>query len=177
MSLDPVSKRQEPTAKSDNSPSTSNVQTAATANSKQRKEASSANVGMVPSNSEGTNRATNTVDSASPAPKPLSPQARKQQKLQTQLERAIAQSFPESKDPSNGSLIAKLEPKTSNQSLAITLNNSWYQLDPTEQDGIAAAIWSQKGPLKLKGIQLQDATGKTIARSPVVGDQMVIVRR
>ena len=57
------------------------------------------------------------------------------------------------------------------------MESGWYQLEPSQQEAIAATLWSQRNKLKFQKLTLKDNQGKTIARPPVVGDQMVILRR
>jgi hypothetical protein len=61
--------------------------------------------------------------------------------------------------------------------LKVTLANDWYQLSPEKQDQLASALLSQAQTLKFKSLELMDSKDNLLARSPIVGDEMVILLR
>lgn len=162
---------------------------------KPRPRPSSADVGMVPV-SHGAANDSRAIASSSPAapaiaspteeprltpaPPPakvLSPQDRNNNKLQQRLEQAVASAIPaETPAPPQG-FIASVRPDGNGKGLTLILEPNWYQLEAEQQEAIAATLWGQRNDLNFQQLTLEDAQGKTIARNPVVGDQMVILRR
>lgn len=117
-----------------------------------------------------------SVSTENPAPA-LSPQERKNKKLQQQLEKSLTEVLPAGSQSTNASFITSLKPDRNGKDLTVTMESGWYQLEPSQQEAIAATLWSQRNKLKFQKLTLKDNQGKTIARPPVVGDQMVILRR
>jgi len=157
--------------------------------SRPRAIASGADVGMVPvSNRNATDdqetdkaeptaaSATATSSPAALAPK-LSPQDRKNQATQRQLETALADALPKGRASISQGLILGLEPALSGKALTVILTERWYQLTPDQQDAIASALWNQRSSLRIQQLDLQDPEGRTVARPPVIGNQVVILRR
>lgn len=138
---------------------------------------------MVPVSSASTDEPSAVSRSAKSPTAPAAPQAPTQvsspqkSKLQRRLEKSIVEAMPTAKAPSSDGFIASVTPNKTGKTWTITLNDDWYQLAPEQQEAIAASLWSQKEPLKFQRLTLKDLSNKTIARNPVVGDQMVILRR
>lgn len=61
--------------------------------------------------------------------------------------------------------------------LVVKVSGNWYGLMRSQQDQVAQSIYTQSADLAFLKLYLQDADGNLVARSPVVGDQMVILRR
>lgn len=127
--------------------------------------------------SEAKAEVPDSAGAAQPPGKSLSPQERNNQKLQQQLAQSIGEALPANTNANRNGLIASLAPANNGKALTIRLDSGWYQLEPGEQEAIATALWSQRDDLKFQQLTLKDLQGKTIARNPVVGDQMVILRR
>ncbi len=143
-------------------------------------KANNSNANSSETNTKSPAIASTTEPSEVPAQAPqksLSPQARKNQKLQQQLEKSIAEAIPIGIESDSRNFIASLAPNKNGKALTITLDSGWYQLEPEQQEAIASVLWDQRDSLKFQQLKLQDTQGKTIARNPVVGDQMVILRR
>ena len=126
---------------------------------------------------EMASTATPQLDPAKPSTPALSPQARQNKKLQQQLEKSIAEALPSDTELNSNGLISRLTPISKVKDFTVTLDSDWYKLQPSQQEAIAAAIWSQRAKLQFQKLTLKDPQGKTLARPPVVGDQMVILRR
>lgn len=63
------------------------------------------------------------------------------------------------------------------KTLRITLQSAWYTLAADRQDALVAALWQKTQSTKLTALELVDAQGQIVARSPIVGTEMVILQR
>jgi hypothetical protein len=61
--------------------------------------------------------------------------------------------------------------------LTVQLGDGWYELESAEQDGLANDLFKRSLKLKFEQLELADAAGKVLARSPVVGSKMIVLRR
>jgi hypothetical protein len=59
----------------------------------------------------------------------------------------------------------------------VRLNPVWYTIDDNQQDRLSDRMWLQARSHHFSKLELQDPTGQTIARSPVVGQHMVVLQR
>ncbi len=59
----------------------------------------------------------------------------------------------------------------------VRLNLAWYTIDENEQNRLRDRMWLQARANNFGKLELQDPTGQTIARSPVVGQHMVVLQR
>jgi hypothetical protein len=61
--------------------------------------------------------------------------------------------------------------------LTVRLGDEWYGLAPNQQDDLANDLLRQSTRLDFSKLELTDAVGNRLARNPVVGTQMIILRR
>ncbi|WP_019500558.1 hypothetical protein [Pseudanabaena sp. PCC 6802] len=61
--------------------------------------------------------------------------------------------------------------------LIVQLTDAWYQLDPGQQDKLMAELLGRSQKLNFKKLLVSDASQHLIARSPMVGKEMVILKR
>lgn len=61
-------------------------------------------------------------------------------------------------------------------SLSIEVTDDWYKLSEPRQTKLANDILKRSRQLNFSKLQLQDSTGTLVARNPVVGDRIIIVR-
>ena len=61
-------------------------------------------------------------------------------------------------------------------SLLVKVTDSWYKLSESRQAKLANDILKRSRQLNFSKLQLQDSTGTLVARNPVVGDRIIIVR-
>ncbi len=59
----------------------------------------------------------------------------------------------------------------------VRLNPVWYLIGDAQQDLVTDRMWLQAKANHFSKLELQDAQGHSIARSPVVGQHMVILKR
>lgn len=60
--------------------------------------------------------------------------------------------------------------------LTINLSNGWYRLSPYEQQALADTFKQSSTEMTFEQIQMRSPEGDLLARSPVVGDSMVILQ-
>jgi hypothetical protein len=61
--------------------------------------------------------------------------------------------------------------------LAVQVSDGWYGLGATQQDQLANDCFKRSLKLKYSQLDLVDAAGQMVARSPVVGSKMVVLQR
>lgn len=74
-------------------------------------------------------------------------------------------------------LISAIQPNFLESRLMITVGNTWYELRPQRQDDVAKGIFQRAQQLDFRKLELLDTEGRLIARSPVVGSNMIILQR
>lgn len=74
-------------------------------------------------------------------------------------------------------LIQSVEVNLPENTLGVNVAEDWYGLLSAQQDEVAQDIFAQAQGLKLGTLQLRDPEGVVVARNPVVGSNMVILRR
>jgi len=61
--------------------------------------------------------------------------------------------------------------------LTVRLGDEWYGLSTAQQDDLANDLLRQSTRLDFSKLELTDSVGNRLARNPVVGNQMIILRR
>jgi len=89
-------------------------------------------------------------------------------KIQTQVSE-VASQYGEA-------LLGSVQPNFKRGRLVVALNDSWYQLEPTQQNQLVTDLQTQSRSLNFKKLLVADAENHLIARSPVTGDQVIILR-
>jgi hypothetical protein len=74
-------------------------------------------------------------------------------------------------------LIQTLRVDINRNLLIVQLNPSWYQINDDRQDRVTDKMWLQAKANKFSKLEIQDADGISIGRSPVVGNHLIILRR
>jgi hypothetical protein len=74
-------------------------------------------------------------------------------------------------------LIQSVEANFLQSRLIVKVSNEWYELPESEQDALADEILSRSGQLDFRKLEMTDLDGELLARSPVVGPNMVILKR
>ena len=74
-------------------------------------------------------------------------------------------------------LIQSIQPNFGGSNLVVTLGDDWYALQSSQQDNLAAQMLERARELDFSRLEAIDPKGNIIARSPVVGKDMVIFRR
>lgn len=74
-------------------------------------------------------------------------------------------------------LIQKIQANFEGSSLTVKLGNDWYNFKSSEQDKLAAQMLERARRLDFSRLEITDTQGKLLARSPVVGKDMIILKR
>lgn len=74
-------------------------------------------------------------------------------------------------------LIKPLQANFRTSDLTVKISDIWYNLEKSQQDKLAADILRRSQELNFVHLELVDFQGKIIARSPVVGNKMIIFKR
>lgn len=74
-------------------------------------------------------------------------------------------------------LIQSVEVNLPENTLGVNVAETWYGLLTSQQNDVAQDIYAQAQGLKFGTLQLRDPEGVVVARNPVVGPNMVILRR
>lgn len=108
----------------------------------------------------------------SPPPKPplkLTPQ----QKLIARIEDEVA----EITDQYVSGLIQSVQANFRASRLMVTVGPGWYGLSRSQQDNLANQIYLKTQGLDFADLEIRDSDNHRLARSPVVGSEMVILKR
>ena len=74
-------------------------------------------------------------------------------------------------------LIQSVEANFRRSLLMVRAGKDWYELEESRQDQMANELWRRSKQLDFSQLQLLDPDGDLVARSPVVGPAMVILKR
>ena len=76
-----------------------------------------------------------------------------------------------------GGLVKSVEADFSLSLLTVKVAEDWYKLSEVEQNQLASQMWKEANSLDFSKLQIANLAGKLIARSPVVGSEMIILER
>ena len=74
-------------------------------------------------------------------------------------------------------LIQSIQANFQGSRLAIKVGDDWYNLKPSQQDNLAARMLERAREFDFSHLEITDSEGTLLARSPVVGKDMVILKR
>ncbi|MBD2692592.1 hypothetical protein [Anabaena catenula] len=74
-------------------------------------------------------------------------------------------------------LIKSIQANFRTSDLTIKISDVWYDLEKSQQDKLAADIFQRSQELDFSHLEIIDFQDKLVARSPVVGNQMLIFKR
>ncbi len=121
------------------------------------------------SNSVATAPVANQSGQPNPAIPQVSPEQTFIEAIQTQFAELTSQ-YPEH-------LVQSLAIDFQHDRAIVQLDPIWYTLDAERQDALIERMWDQTQTNQFTQLEIQDTDGKTIARSPVVGKQMIVLQR
>jgi hypothetical protein len=106
-----------------------------------------------------------------PSPAPVTPPKPEIDlaEIQTQLESAI--------ERQGDGMLKSVQAPEKFQSLQINLTKDWYDLAQNEQDQLARTLAQQSEKLKFAKFELRDEHDILVARSPIVGSEVIILQR
>jgi hypothetical protein len=99
----------------------------------------------------------------------ISPEQEFVEAIQTQLTSLTSQ-YPDN-------IVQTLQVDLARDRLIVRLAPVWYTLDDTRQNEIVDRMWNQAKSNNFSKLELQDTEGRSLARSPVVGREMIILQR
>ncbi len=80
-------------------------------------------------------------------------------------------------DPYSSGLIQAIKPNFGSSRLSVLVGNGWYGLERSQQDKLGDDLLKRAQELDFSRLEITDAQGNLLARSPVVGSTMVILTR
>ena len=90
---------------------------------------------------------------------------------------AIQSQVAEITDRMGGGLVKSVDADFSIGLLTVKVAEDWYKLNEVEQNQLASQMWKEANSLDFSKLQIANLSGKLIARSPVVGSEMIILER
>ncbi|MBF2026757.1 MAG: hypothetical protein IGS48_08325 [Oscillatoriales cyanobacterium C42_A2020_001] len=121
------------------------------------------------------------IPSLSPTPKPApSPTPPPPPLKLTPEQKLIARIQDEVADVSNQSVAGLIQSVQANfraSRLTVKVGDRWYGLEPAQQDKLANDILKRTQQLNFVKLELTDPAGELLARSPVIGSEMIILKR
>ncbi|MBE9229884.1 hypothetical protein IQ264_31260 [Phormidium sp. LEGE 05292] len=109
------------------------------------------------------------IETLPPPPPVLTPEQTLIAAIQNQVA-DIASEF------ANG-LIVGIKADFPNNFLSLQVANDWYTFDSAKQDQLAADMWQRSQKLDFEKLEIYDTQGRLVARSPVIGSNMIIWQR
>ncbi len=109
------------------------------------------------------------VPTPTPTPTILTPE----QNLIASIENQVA----EITNQYGNGLIQSIQANFEGSSLTIKVTQDWYTLKQSQQDKLAAQMLERSKELDFSHLEITDPQGTLLARSPVVGTDMVILKR
>jgi hypothetical protein len=94
-----------------------------------------------------------------------------------QLIVAIQNQVGEISDRFASNLIKSIQANFSTSNLTVKISDDWYTLKESQQNKLAADILQRSTELDFSHLEITDSQDKLVARSPVVGTEMVIFKR
>jgi hypothetical protein len=73
-------------------------------------------------------------------------------------------------------LVIGIEPNFMASRLIVKVSNNWYELETSNQTSIADDIFREAQKLDFKKLEITNLQGQLVARSPVVGNNMIILQ-
>ncbi len=117
-----------------------------------------------------------TEPSPTPTPSPTPPPKLRLTPEQRLIAAIQAQVAEITNDYADG-LIRSIRADFVGDQLLVTVTADWYTLPPARQDQLAQEMLARSRQLDFSRLEIDDPAGNLLARSPVVGQQMVIFKR
>ena len=90
---------------------------------------------------------------------------------------AIQNQVAEITDRLGGGLVKSVEADFSIGLLTVKVAEDWYKLSELEQNQLATKMWKEANSLDFSKLKIANMEGSLIARSPIVGSEMIILER
>ena len=112
---------------------------------------------------------TKTIEITPPSPPKLTPEQNLIATIQNQVDELTHQF--------NNSLIESIQVNFFSNLLTVKVGDDWYNLPESEQNQLASQMFQQSQKLEFRKLEIANSQGKLIARSPVIGSEMIILER
>lgn len=80
-------------------------------------------------------------------------------------------------EPYGENMVQSVEIDAGGDRLAVTLDADWYRMNAADQDELARRLFGRSQKLSFSNLDILDFEGHRVARSPVIGDSMIIFER
>ncbi|MBW4632620.1 MAG: hypothetical protein KME30_12210 [Iphinoe sp. HA4291-MV1] len=90
---------------------------------------------------------------------------------------AIENQVAEVSDRFASGLIQSIKANFRTSSIAVTITDEWYNLKQSQQDQLLAQMLQRSKALDFIHLDIVDSQGRLVARSPVVGTEMIVFQR
>jgi hypothetical protein len=107
------------------------------------------------------------IELAPPAEPPLTPEQGLLAAIQQEI-KDLTRQYPDG-------LILAIAPDFDHNRLTLTVDPSWQTLSPKRQETLANSLWKRARKLTFQKLSLKDQQGILLARSPVVGENMILL--
>ncbi len=94
-----------------------------------------------------------------------------------QLLLSIQEQVADAAKPYAKDVVQTIEANFQTSRLGVNVSDAWYSLPSARQDKLANALRDRAQDLDFNTLQIKDSTGSVVARSPIVGSEMVILKR
>lgn len=132
---------------------------------------------LTPTPPAGTPEASKPVAISPTPPKPSVPppplKLTPEQKLIARIQDQVAAIS----NPYASGLIQSVQANFRGSRLIVNVSDGWYGLSQSQQDNLASEILRRTETLDFIKLEMVDAAGRLLARSPVVGSEMIILKR
>lgn len=109
---------------------------------------------------------------AEPVPQPQ-PELTPEQRLIASIQEQVAEVTREYAE----GLIQSIEANFQGSLLVVKVGDEWYNIAESRQNKLAAEMFARAKQLDFSKLDITDVKGSLVARSPVIGGEMIIVRR
>jgi hypothetical protein len=111
---------------------------------------------------------------ASPSPEPIEAvELTPEQKRIASVQKQVI----EVSDQFIGGLVDAVVPNFEKGRLMVKVTDDWYRFKPEQQDRFANQVWQRSQSLDFTTLEITNTTGTLLARNPVIGSSMVILKR
>lgn len=112
-----------------------------------------------------------------PVPSPLVPSRSLKLTPEQKLIARIQEQAEEVTNQYSTGLIQAIQANFRDSRLIVKLGSAWYGLTPSQQNQLASELRQRAQELDFSKLEIADSQGTLLARSPVVGTEMIILKR
>lgn len=90
---------------------------------------------------------------------------------------AIQSQVMEISDRFTSGLVIGVEPQIDRARIKVRVSEDWYRFSADQQNQFANELWARSQSIDLPRLEITDAEGTLLARPPIVGESMVVIKR